>query len=142
MRISRPCYDKMHRCPGWSGGGIHSAKVTRCEGGYISYYTTTPGSHQVKRLWKWRLNRCPKCGVVVLPYAVRYLDWGWYRWQQDRAVRAVATLYFHVPPVWLGDWLGEHLPGFTDSYEDVYDDWKRKQNRKERASGIEADEGR
>lgn len=78
MRISRPCYDKYHRCPGWNGGGIHSAKVYRCDGGYISY--------PENRLWKWwRFNRCPKCGVIVLPYATRYLDGSyWVRWKIPR----------------------------------------------------------
>jgi hypothetical protein len=79
VRISRPCYDKMHRCPGWAGGGIRYGKTDHCpNGGYITYYTTAPDSDQVKRLWKWRLNQCPKCGVIVLPYVTRYLDPGWW----------------------------------------------------------------
>ena len=81
IRISRPCYDKMHRCPGWAGGGMRYAKADRCpNGGSITYYTTAYGSDQVKRLWKWRVSRCPECGVFVLPYVIRYADWRWWRW--------------------------------------------------------------
>jgi hypothetical protein len=87
FRVSRPCYDKMHRCPGWAGGGTRYAKVRRCDNGYINYYTTTRDSNQVKRLWKWRLNRCPKCRVIVLPYLVRWLDYGWWRWKISRKWR-------------------------------------------------------
>jgi hypothetical protein len=83
IRISRPCYDKMHRCPGWNGGGTHSAKVTRCEGGHIYFYARK-GSNHVKRLWKWRFNRCPACRVIVLPYMVRWLDWGWWKWMIEK----------------------------------------------------------
>lgn len=69
MRISRPCYDKFHRCPGWAGGGERYAKVQRCEGGHL------PDSCYEGRLWKWRINRCETCGVYVLPYLVRWVDW-------------------------------------------------------------------
>lgn len=76
MRFSRPCYDKFHRCPGWNGGGIHSAKITRCEGGYL-------GLHYEKRAWRWRFTSCPVCGVIVLPYMVRWLDPAyWWRWKR------------------------------------------------------------
>lgn len=74
MRISRPCYDKYHRCPGWAGGGTRFARTTRCAGGYVDCYGKT--------LWRWRFNRCAKCGVLVLPCNVRYLDPGyWLRWK-------------------------------------------------------------
>lgn len=74
MRISRPCYDKFHRCPGWAGGGVKYAKRgSRCEGGHIAVDYDA-------RLWKWRLWRCGTCDVVVLPYLVRWLDFGWWRW--------------------------------------------------------------
>lgn len=74
MRISRPCYDKYHRCPGWAGGGTKYAKITRCHGGSLT------GCYE-RRLWKWRRNKCPACGVTVLPYMVRWLDLGWWKWQ-------------------------------------------------------------
>lgn len=78
MRLSRLCYDKAHRCPGWNGGGNHYPKgVSRCEGGRINLYD--------KRLWRWRFHRCDTCNVVTWPYVTRYLDptnWGTeIRWQ-------------------------------------------------------------
>jgi hypothetical protein len=79
VRISRPCYDKMHRCPGWAGGGMLSAKVVRCDGGYI--YRRERGDIYVGRWWRFRINRCPTCGVYVLPFAVRWLDPRWWRYK-------------------------------------------------------------
>lgn len=75
-RVSRPCFDKFHRCPGWAGGGTRYAKVRRCDDGHIRYYDDD-GHH---RLWQWRCFRCPKCRVIVLPYLIRWLDWRyvWY----------------------------------------------------------------
>jgi hypothetical protein len=80
VRFSRPCYDKFWRCPGWSGGGTRHAKVSRCRGGSLA------GNPELfsRRLWKWRLNRCPRCGVIILPYMVRWLDWRWYGWLLPR----------------------------------------------------------
>lgn len=78
-RVSRPCYDKMRRCPGWAGGGTRHARVRRCDNGYLQYWNREDGSEV--RAWKWRLNRCPKCKVLVLPYMVRWLDRGWWRWK-------------------------------------------------------------
>lgn len=89
IRISRPCYDKYWRCPGWAGGGTRGPKgADRCDGGSLA-----PTGYWDNRLWKWRLNHCPTCGLVVLPYMVRWLDWrfwGWelhdlLRWLQERA---------------------------------------------------------
>ena len=39
MRISRPCYDKPYRCPGWAGGGMRYAKVDRCSNGRTDIYS-------------------------------------------------------------------------------------------------------
>lgn len=73
MRISRPCYDKPHRCPGRAGGGWKWAKVTRCEGGFLNT------DLYEKKFYKLRFNRCNKCDVLVLPYAIRYIDpYNWY----------------------------------------------------------------
>jgi hypothetical protein len=77
MRISRPDYDKAHRCPGWSGGGMtRYATVRRCDGGYLH------GDIYAGRWWRFRMNRCDTCDLLVLPYVVRYLDWRtWFlRW--------------------------------------------------------------
>jgi hypothetical protein len=72
VRISRPCYDKMHRCPGWAGGGMRYAKVERCDDGRLA------GDIYRGFWWAWRVNRCDTCDVYVLPYVVRYLDWRWW----------------------------------------------------------------
>ena len=56
MRISRPCYDKPHRCPGQKGGGPKYAKVLLCDGGIVHY----PRS-------MWWFGRCELCRVLVLP---------------------------------------------------------------------------
>jgi hypothetical protein len=73
-RVSRPCYDKFKRCPGWAGGGTRTARVRRCDNGFLY-------DHYDKKLWEWRFARCPKCNVLVLPSKVRWLDWryvwGW-----------------------------------------------------------------
>jgi hypothetical protein len=61
MRLSRPCYDKYHRCPGWVGGGMHYAKRMRCSDGRIVV-------NYEDRLWRWKFQRCNTCNVVVLPY--------------------------------------------------------------------------
>lgn len=71
-RFSRPCYDKFHRCPGWAGGGMRHAKRSRCDGGSLARVI------DFTRRWKWRLHTCPLCGVIVLPYMVRYVDPAWY----------------------------------------------------------------
>lgn len=70
----------MYRCPGWVGGGGTSAKVDRCPTGAL-----LPWTIYHKRLWWFRFNRCPACRVLVLPYAVRYVDptnwWSVIRWK-------------------------------------------------------------
>lgn len=76
MRLSRPCYDKPHRCPGWAGGGWKYGKTDRCENG---------GSIRVRKLddsghpghpaeFRWRFSHCTKCDVVTWPYSVRFVD--------------------------------------------------------------------
>lgn len=101
-RLSRPCYDKAHRCPGWAGGGMKSAKVTRCKGGYVR--TKVPdlpideewvaqhgfqGKHPGVAVW--HPGYCTKCAVVTIPWALTRLDPTrfphWARWQWWRLVR-------------------------------------------------------
>lgn len=72
MRISRPCYDKYHRCPGRVGGGMQYAKRVRCTNGYVEI------DHE-DRWWKWKMHRCTSCDVVVLPYMIRWVDPSWIR---------------------------------------------------------------
>lgn len=89
MRLSRPCYDKMHRCPGWAGGGIRYARKGRCEGGHLR---DAKREHIYEgHFWRFRFNRCDTCDVLVLPYAVRWVDpsaW-WVAVRLSRAWRAV-----------------------------------------------------
>lgn len=77
VRISRPCYNKMHRCPGWAGGGDKYAKVPRCDGGHLA--GSYEGTLYEGRFWRLRFNRCDTCNVIVLPHAVRWVDPGWLR---------------------------------------------------------------
>ena len=83
MRLSRPCYDKPHRCPGWAGGGWKFGKVDRCRNGSIR---TSTGEYPGVR--RWRFGRCTKCDVVTWPYHIRLLDPSNYvmearlRWQR------------------------------------------------------------
>jgi hypothetical protein len=85
FRISRPCWNKPHRCPGWTGGGYKYPKNSRCDNGRIStkpriirignfepYETDHPGSNS------WRIGKCNKCNVVTIPWALRYLDPRYY----------------------------------------------------------------
>lgn len=72
-QISRPNYDKRHRCPGWSGGGWVSARYDQCDNGYIKIDYDS-------RWWPWRFHRCTRCTVLVLPDVVRWLDPTWLLW--------------------------------------------------------------
>lgn len=73
MRISRPCYDKAVRCPGWAGGGDRYAKVSRCDNGHVR---TRAGEHPHST--PWRFGYCNTCDVVTWPSHIRWVDWRWY----------------------------------------------------------------
>lgn len=74
MRLSRSCYDKWHRCPGWAGGGWHYPKgPDRCEGGYLQIDWEA-------RFVRWRFWKCNKCDVVIWPWHTRWLDPTWVMW--------------------------------------------------------------
>lgn len=89
MRLSRPCYDKPHRCPGWAGGGVHFpstrgyAKYGSCDNGSIRTRLRRgdesgdnyPGSR------RWSFGRCTKCDVVTWPVVIRWVDPGWWNWK-------------------------------------------------------------
>lgn len=82
-RVSRQCYDKPHRCPGWAGGGWKYTPESICDSSYVDWYghQEADGTWVDKRFKKWRLNVCrDKCGTLVLPYATRYVDPTWYWW--------------------------------------------------------------
>jgi hypothetical protein len=82
MRLSRPNYDKPHRCPGWSGGGWTGATGDRCEGGSIRTALANdqpqragyPGEH------RWRFGHCTTCDIVTWPVVIRWLDPTWLKW--------------------------------------------------------------
>lgn len=77
--ISRPCYDKYRRCPGWAGGGWKYPQNQLCHTDYNSSGYLDVDYED--RWWKWKTHKCPNCGVVVLPYMVRYTSPRavWYR---------------------------------------------------------------
>ncbi len=91
-RLSRQCYDKFWRCPGWAGGGFRAARWQRCTGGSL----LMPGIRTVANVrgdapgefvpddpwWKWRLHACNReCGVLALPYVTRWADPSWLWWR-------------------------------------------------------------
>lgn len=69
MRISRPCYDKYHRCPGWAGGGWKypkkNSRYPECDSGSIKV-------DYEDRFWMWKFWKCNKCDVVVFPHHFEY----------------------------------------------------------------------
>ena len=81
MRLSRLNYDKVWRCPGWSGGAWRPGPdPAQCEGAsFASFY--------FERKLSWlRFTRCPGCGIVCLPLVTRWADpaylsfWARRRW--------------------------------------------------------------
>lgn len=82
MRLSRPCYDKPHRCPGWAGGGMHYADDSHpCNNGSIRTRKPDPypGEYVYPATAKWRFGHCTKCDVVTWPWALRRLDPTWWK---------------------------------------------------------------
>jgi hypothetical protein len=57
------------------------AKVQRCAGGHLA------GDIYGGFWWRWRLNRCDTCDLVVLPYVTRYVDPRWWAYALRRTVR-------------------------------------------------------
>ena len=82
MRLSRPCYDKPHRCPGWAGGGWRSAKADRCDGGTIRVRVPMEGCRDE---WEypgtrpWRFGFCNECDVRTWPRVTRHIDPTYWR---------------------------------------------------------------
>lgn len=63
--ISRPCYDKWWRCPGWTGGGMRYAKKNRCNNGSVARI-------------RFGFGHCDICNTLTLPTWIRNLDWRWW----------------------------------------------------------------
>lgn len=83
IRLSRPCYDKPHRCPGWAGGGVRSARVYRCTSDNGGGGSLRGGYYYERGLlpWSLRFSYHRPCRTLVLPYVVRHVDPGWWRWK-------------------------------------------------------------
>ncbi len=107
MRISRGCYDKYHRCPGWAGGGNKYAKVDRCNNGRLiwpyGYDDRTPVPDDIHpltweprrdRLYRLKFRRCDTCDGRVLPSWTRWLDPTWLWWAIPFHVKSF--LYDHL----------------------------------------------
>lgn len=83
VRVSRPCYDKIWRCPGWIGGGVKYPRgESRCDNGRIALDFEAP-------LWKWRMWRCNTCDVIIWPYMIRYLSVPWLAYEIRCVVREI-----------------------------------------------------
>lgn len=79
MRLSRHCYDKPHRCPGWAGGGWKYPRgAQRCDNGHIEI--------DYSNRWKrnWTFHHCDKCDVVCWPIFTQWLDPSYWRWKLTR----------------------------------------------------------
>lgn len=84
-RLSRPCYDKAHRCPGWAGGGPKYPRgESRCDGGRINAYDYKG----------WWFGVCNKCNVVTLPYRTVKIapSRAWWKLRQIRSRRSFSDL--------------------------------------------------
>ena len=109
VRLSRHCYDKPHRCPGWAGGGWTYSKVGRCDNGRIQI-------DYAAGWWKWQFHRCTTCDVVCWPIVVQWLDYTWWRWilsrRRDQAQEQLLwpAQRFIVIALWLLCELLDHIP--------------------------------
>lgn len=91
-KLSRPCYDKPHRCPGWAGGAFKYAKVDHCPDGYITFGMSkeelaaldlsTDEWAKVRYPRPFALGQCTTCDVVVLPFWTRKLSLIWW-WRES-----------------------------------------------------------
>lgn len=106
-KLSRPCYDKPNRCPGWAGGAMKFAKVDRCPSGYITFgmsydeYSDLEmdfdGAEMLRYPRPFAFGQCNRCDVIVLPFWTRKLSvfhwirraqWHFSDWQYWRDVRS------------------------------------------------------
>lgn len=101
MRISRSCWDKPRRCPGWAGAGWNLQQKWYCRDGNIVF-----------PLRWWGLGVCDECGVRVLPYWTRLLfpDYYWgmrgiYKMQLLWHVNQIGRWLMRWRVYRLGDWL-------------------------------------
>jgi hypothetical protein len=81
VRLSRPDYDKEHRCPGGiSGGGWKFSKVEHCVGGYVTVRVMDEGYPGHPGKYRWHFGHCNRCDTVTWPVALCHLvDPTWWR---------------------------------------------------------------
>jgi hypothetical protein len=90
IRLSRPCYDKYHRCPGWAGGGWKWPKgESRCNGGHLKVDWEKPYR------WHWKFHRCDTCNVLAFPYMAHWLSPGWYKFKVEMKVEDLKFWWHH-----------------------------------------------
>lgn len=82
--IVRSNYDKVHRCPAWSGPGILFAypwerNLPECKGGSLSRVIDWESP-----FWGFKVYACPECGIKILPPVTRYLDPDLYAYKISR----------------------------------------------------------
>ena len=80
IRVSRPCYNKWRRCPGWAGPGWKTRKVPYCDNGFFPL-------EQVGDWWKWKPWTCQVCRTWVLPVNVEKLDPSFWKWRLSVILR-------------------------------------------------------
>lgn len=59
------------------------AKVNRCDDGRLQRRGVMDDIYE-GFWWRFRFNRCDTCNVLVLPYMIRYLDFRWWGFYQQR----------------------------------------------------------
>lgn len=92
MRLSRLNYDKVHRCPTWSGGGWKPANGKHeyeCSASFAQFIYYKKGTHAISRTWPWRFTRCPRCRVLCLPFVTRWADLSWLGWRYGPEYRRI-----------------------------------------------------
>lgn len=102
VRLSRPCYDKPHRCPGWAGGGWKGARVKLCPEIWDGDIRLRSGYVTVdyeQKWWKWRFHSCLSCHVVTLPYAIHWASWRTW-WWNVRLARSQWRWLFRLETWW------------------------------------------
>lgn len=78
MKIMRSNYDKVRRCPGWSGPAWKASEEI-CPGGMLIDWYEYP-----YKVAQWRFMKCERCGTIVLPNVLKWLDYTWWQWMIER----------------------------------------------------------
>jgi len=110
MTFRRHDYDKAHRCPSWSGGGLRSTYYDTKPDDWDAKFNEDGGhpfesSNSRRRHWwqqrhlpcnegfvwtvavsgdpwrSWRWGRCSGCDLKLFPRVTRCFDYTWWRWK-------------------------------------------------------------